>query len=84
MTSFMFEGLMPHKSSDPLLALCEEFTSPIDSNAMLHGDSKCARFYQWVKNMKREWGIQEEKLIFTLIGGILINGVMTWLVLVFQ
>ena len=83
-TSFMFEDLMPHKSSDPLLALCEKFTSPLDSNAILHSDSKGARFYRLVKNMKQKWAVQEEKLIFTLIGGILINGVMTWLILAFQ
>lgn len=79
--SFIFEDFMPHKSSDPLFELCEKFASPIDSNTILHGDSKCARFYQWVTKVKRKWGIREEKLIFTLIGGSVINVLSTWFVL---
>ena len=75
---FLFEYLMPHQSPDPLLTLCERMASPIDSNEILHGRSKCARFYQWAKRMKQEWGIQEEKLIFTLIVVIMANSVVLW------
>lgn len=74
---------MPHNSPDPLLTLCERIASPIDSNEILHGYSKRARFYQRVKKMKQEWGVQEEKLIFTLIGGIATNS-MIWCAFVFM
>ena len=73
LTFSCLEVSMPYKSSDPLLTLCKIIASPIDSNEILHGRSNCARFYQWVKKMKQEWHIQEEKLIFTLISGIVTN-----------
>lgn len=73
----LLEGFMPHKHPDPLHALCERIILPHQSNeCLLHGNSKRARFYQWTKSISEQWNIKDEKLIVTLILG-LITSVIT-------
>lgn len=76
LTFSILDDLMPNESPDPLLSFCKQIASPVESDEILNGRSKCAQFYQWTKKMKQKWGIQEEKLIFTLISAIVTNGLM--------
>lgn len=65
------ESFMPHNNPDPLLTFCEQITSPnYPHEFLLDGHSKRARFYRWVKKIKKKWNVKEEKLIITAIAGV--------------
>jgi hypothetical protein len=73
------ESLMPHVAHDQLRTLCERLVFPSTFDERSH--SKLARFYRWATKMKKEWNIKEEKLIITLIVGIIASIIMviTWI-----
>lgn len=80
LTFTLVHTLMPNESPDPLLSFCKQIASSVDSNEILHGRSQCARFYRWAKKMKQKWNIKQEKLVITLISGIVTNVLMIcWL-----
>jgi hypothetical protein len=62
------EAYVPYDSEDPLSVLCEITASPNDLyEYLLNNHSKRARLYRWAKRMKKQWNIEEEKLIITII-----------------
>jgi len=64
--------LMPHSNPDPLSILCGHDVPLKNRYEFLQNDnSKCARFYRWAKKMKIQWNIEEEKLIITIIVGVI-------------
>jgi hypothetical protein len=66
------QALMPYNAHDPLRELCQRITEPNNPNGfLLDGHSKRARFYRWAKKIKKQWNIEEEKLIVTAIAGII-------------
>ncbi len=67
-----FAIYIPHILKDPLSVLCG-YHVPLDDRYefLQNGTSKHARFYQWVKKLKKQWNIEEEKLIITAIAGII-------------
>jgi hypothetical protein len=70
------QALMPYNAHDPLRELCERITSPNNPNGFVldvDDHSKRARFYRWVKKIKKQWNIEEEKLIVTAIAGMIIS-----------
>jgi len=76
--SAWLECFMPHDSNDQLRTLCERFAHPDNLNECFpFDDSKYARFYRWAMDMKKQWNIEEEKLIGTLIVAIFAVIVMT-------
>jgi hypothetical protein len=68
LTFTALEDLMPHNFHDRLRTLCERIALLSEpGECLLNGHSKCARFYRWATNMKKEWSIEQEKLIITFI-----------------
>lgn len=72
---FGFSGLaalMPHILQDPLSILCGHHI-PLDRRCeyLQSGTSLNARFYRWMKRIKKQWNIQEEKLIISTAFGII-------------
>lgn len=65
---------LPHDHSDPLSLLCETIAPPTRDlyEYLLNDHSKHARFYRWVKKMKKQWNIEEEKLVITVIAGAIV------------
>jgi len=65
-------AFMPHNNPDPLSILCG-LDVPLKSRYefLQNGNSKCASFYRWVKKIKIQWNIEEEKLIITTIFGLI-------------
>jgi hypothetical protein len=74
-TFFSVTAYMPPKFEDPLRVHCGPDVLSIDCYEFLQTDtSKRARFYRWVHKIKKQWNIDEEKLIITTIAGV-VNGI---------
>lgn len=75
-------GLVPDDCDDPLRALCEDMVRPLMLDEFFpNGNSMSARFYRWMKKIKVQSGIEEEKLFITFVFGIIANGFLAiaWL-----
>ncbi len=65
---------MPYNVDDPLRTFCGKIAFPNDPNRFsLDGQSRCTRFYHWVKAMKKQWNIKEDKLIITFIASVIVT-----------
>ncbi|CAF4997072.1 unnamed protein product [Rotaria sp. Silwood1] len=59
---------MPSIIQDPLSFLCGPDDLSIDRYEFLQHDTSIqVRFYRWIQKMKKQWNIEEEKLIVTTI-----------------
>ncbi len=66
------EGLMPYGVDDPLHVFRQRITYRNNrNNFSLDGQSRCTRFYHWVKAMKKQWNVKEDKLIITFIASVI-------------
>ncbi|CAF3546717.1 unnamed protein product [Rotaria sp. Silwood1] len=67
---------MPYYIEDPLGLLCTSHVSSSDRYEFLQNDiSISTRFYRWVKKTKKQWNIEEEKLIITIVVFIVSNAI---------
>lgn len=66
------ESIIPHNASDPLQTLCQRIMLPNKlDESFPYDDSICSRFYKWITKMKKRFNIEEEKIIFTFVVGII-------------
>lgn len=62
-------------SDDTLYTFCEICMRPSTLDGHFPNDnSTCARFYRWMKTMKEQLGVEEEKLLIMLVVGIVPGG----------
>jgi hypothetical protein len=73
------EAYMPHYDPDPLHTFYKRMGFSHDPGFLLNGHSKSARFYRWVKKIKKEWNIKEDKLIVTAIFCLIVTIIMFFL-----
>ncbi|CAF3393953.1 unnamed protein product [Rotaria sp. Silwood2] len=67
---------MPSIIQDPLSFLCGPDDLSIDRYEFLQHDTSIqVRFYRWIQKMKKQWNIEEEKLIVTTIVGIVTSSI---------
>ncbi len=63
---------MPYGVDDPLHVFRQRITYRNNrNNFSLDGQSRCTRFYHWVKAMKKQWNVKEDKLIITFIASVI-------------
>ena len=75
----LLEAAMLHNDFDPVCTFCWRMISPHNSGFLLNDHSKSARFCRWVKRIKKEWNIQEQKLIVIAISRVTITIIIIFL-----